>query len=158
MSLCVGSSNFTIHAIEVLYMGHAMPLFFAQILLLGIFVESLAPERGASVRGQQRIVSSTRYRSRLSSSSNPLQIHAQPLHGSSSDSSVSAPSTTSTAPPVAGVQFAARQAMFDYAAVQGLLVLSQRLKGLSIPDVERTFHVPVLGDFRWGGIGEGSES
>ncbi|GAX77287.1 hypothetical protein CEUSTIGMA_g4733.t1 [Chlamydomonas eustigma] len=50
-------------------------------------------------------------------------------------------------PQAAGIQFVARQAMFDYASVQGLLILKDRLKALVIPDVERAYHVPVLGDF-----------
>ena len=50
-------------------------------------------------------------------------------------------------PAAAAVQFAARQSMFDYAMVQGLAVLRDSVQGLQIPEVERTFHVPVLGDF-----------
>ncbi len=52
----------------------------------------------------------------------------------------------------AGVQLAARQSLFDYATVQGLTVLKDKLNGLAIPDVEKTFHVPVLGDFRCDGM------
>lgn len=50
-------------------------------------------------------------------------------------------------PAAAAIQFAARQSMFDYATVQGLAVLRDSVQGLLIPDVERTFHVAVLGDF-----------
>jgi hypothetical protein len=132
-------------------MRYAALSSLAQILLFGIFVESLAPEEITSSR-EHSILS--KKGSSLSSSADLLQIHANPLHGISSSDAA----TSNTAPPVASVQFAARQTMFDYAAVQGLLVLSQRLKGLSIPDVERTFHVPVLGDFRWEKIGVGSTS
>lgn len=47
----------------------------------------------------------------------------------------------------ASIQIAARQALFDYATQQGLAMLVQRVTGLAVPDVTKTFHLPVIGDF-----------
>lgn len=51
------------------------------------------------------------------------------------------------APSEAGIQVAARQALFDYATQQGLAILGTKVTGLVLPEVSKTFHVPIAGDF-----------
>lgn len=47
-----------------------------------------------------------------------------------------------------GIEVAARQALLDYSTQQGLAILRDRVTQLVIPDVSKTFNVPVVGDFK----------
>ncbi|KAG1657466.1 hypothetical protein FOA52_003002 [Chlamydomonas sp. UWO 241] len=47
----------------------------------------------------------------------------------------------------AGIQLVTRQRLFDYATTRGLSVLKAKVQEIVIPDVERHFHVPIIGEF-----------
>ncbi|KAJ9506385.1 hypothetical protein QJQ45_019471 [Haematococcus lacustris] len=47
----------------------------------------------------------------------------------------------------AGIEFVARQPLFDYATQQGLTILTSRVQQIAIPDVSKSFNVPLIGDF-----------
>ena len=47
----------------------------------------------------------------------------------------------------AGIQVAARQALFDYGTAVALQVLQDRVQTLHVPDVSKTFSIPVVGSF-----------
>jgi len=47
----------------------------------------------------------------------------------------------------AAIQVAARQALFDYATAEGLNILRAKVQDLNIPEVTKTFSLPLVGDF-----------
>lgn len=128
----------------------------ALLVLVGVFAlcaEAMSP-RGAAgyasgnAQGQRRML--------LTSDHTQSQALHQRQHATSNDEKPSSTSSArSSATPgqakddalQASIQIAARQALFDYATQQGLAMLVQRVTGLAVPDVTKTFHLPVIGDF-----------
>eukprot|EP00197_Chlamydomonas_leiostraca_P014615 CAMPEP_0202865826 /NCGR_PEP_ID=MMETSP1391-20130828/6456_1 /ASSEMBLY_ACC=CAM_ASM_000867 /TAXON_ID=1034604 /ORGANISM="Chlamydomonas leiostraca, Strain SAG 11-49" /LENGTH=620 /DNA_ID=CAMNT_0049545707 /DNA_START=18 /DNA_END=1880 /DNA_ORIENTATION=+ len=47
-----------------------------------------------------------------------------------------------------GIQVAARQALFDWGTVEGLELLKEKIVTLQIPDVEKVFNLPIVGEFK----------
>lgn len=48
---------------------------------------------------------------------------------------------------VPGIELAARQYLFNYATQQGLEILKSKVKDLVIPDVAKSFNLPLVGEF-----------
>lgn len=48
---------------------------------------------------------------------------------------------------VPGIELAARQFLFNYATQQGLDMLKAKIQDLEIPDVSKSFNLPLVGDF-----------
>lgn len=132
---------------------HVRHALLVLVSVVALCAEAMPP-RGAAgyasgnAQGQRRTW--------LTSDHSQSQALHQRQHTTSNDEKPSSTSSSrsSTTPQQAkddtlqaSIQIAARQALFDYATQQGLAMLVQRVTGLAVPDVTKTFHLPVIGDF-----------
>jgi hypothetical protein len=73
-------------------------------------------------------------------------MHAVAMHSSSTSSSSSS-SRMLDDEPAAGIQVAMRQTLFEYAASHGLDLIGAKLRELALPEVAKSFNVPLAGQF-----------